>query len=165
MQVLQSEASFGWIPVQGMWEYWAGVLTPFQHLITPGLLVVIVLLLLTEIFVSRKREKDQRGWWRSQMATLWGSRPKLTLKQRKAFLDQFREDGIVEFVEAGVYEGKITREEAKCIYAHFVDYCGLKGLMPRTDQARLKRELQDKHPPAPKAQTEIGSAFLKALKS
>jgi hypothetical protein len=146
-------------------EYWWGWFGWAQVNLIPLLLVIVILLLILELILRKKQKKLDQEWRRGNMDTLWGRlrRPPMTDKQRKAYLDTFREDGIVEFIEAGVYEGKISREEAREMYVNFVDYCGLKGLAPRTDQARLKQELMAKHS-VPKAQTEIGGAFLKALK-
>lgn len=162
----QVAESFGWLwqPPQFAFtslEYWQSWYGWGVTNLVPILLLVVILLLLTELFVSRKREKEPSGW-RGFMTALRG-RLALSAKQRKEYLDMFQEDGIVEFVETGVYEGKITREEANALYAHFVDYCGLKGLQPRTDQAKLKALLEAKHN-TPKAQTSIGSTFIKALK-
>lgn len=161
-----AEPSFGWVyqPVYQSWDYWNSWLIWSSANLNSILLVMIFSLLLFECVLVCRNRKQARSGWRGRMHQLLGALPRMNQKRRKEYTNTLFEDGVVEFVETAVYEGRLTRDEAKDFYHRQANFCGLKGLLPRTDQAKLKQELQDKYADK-QPQTEIGSTFLRALKS
>lgn len=164
--------SFGWVfePAQSnlmLIHTWVKANEP---LISVGLLMLIVLMLLFEYCLVFRRTKDgrrARRGWRDWMRQKFGDGVGKSRKARQDFLKTFHADGITDYVEDGVYEGIITRQEADAWYARQAEMCGLKDLCRRTDQKKLKTALLDKHiekVEAKKAKTEIGGVFLKSLK-
>lgn len=167
-QVVLGEGNFGWLwqPPQLSilsQEYWRDWMTWAMVHNLQILLWMIILLLLIEMRLRHKRY-NSRSWWRGKMTHLWNSLPKLNKKQERAYIDQMVEDILVDGVESAVYENRLTREQAKCVYMRMYSYAGLKGLLPRTDQEKLKGNLQNKFPEG-KKEDRLGSAFKSGLKT
>lgn len=160
--------SFGWVytpPIMSAEWWWSlyGAVKPYS---TDGLLLLVVFLLLIEITVFiRKRRDTTRSGWRGKMDQLFSMLPRMNRKQRKQYLQDRREDQIVEATENDVYLGKQTRDEATEYYLMLADTCGLKGLVPKTSLKELKAQLTEKHAAKrkPLAKTEMGEVFKKAL--